>query len=186
MRRIEFSSDELREIERDRYGHADPAVRRRMETLWLKANGEKHRRIVELAGVSRPTVQQLLDTFIAGRLAAVRTYHWKAPVSAPTPHRNLLAKESVVLTQPESDRAALEVHEKSRVKFAAPAMLRRLSAGDRQVPRRTEHHASLEDRQLDDPQFSDVWKCINARKVSYSYAPCCGIRVVAFGSDPGV
>ena len=93
MRRIEFSSDELREIERDRYEHADPAVRRRMEALWLKANGEKHRRIVELAGVSRPTVQRLLDTFIAGGLAAVRTYHWKVPVSALTPHRELLAKE---------------------------------------------------------------------------------------------
>ncbi len=168
MRRIEFSADELREIERDRYEHADLAVRRRMETLWLKGHGEKHRRIAELAKLSRPTVQRLLDTFIAGRLAAVRTYHWKAPVSAPTPHRNLPAKEAVVLTQPESDRAALEVREESRVKFAAPAMLRRLSAGDRQVPRRTGYHALLEDRQLDDPQFSNVWKCINAKKVRYN------------------
>ena len=33
------------EIERDRFGHADLAVRRRMEALWLMGHGEKHRRM---------------------------------------------------------------------------------------------------------------------------------------------
>src|SRR5450432_3778581 len=93
MRRIEFSPDELSEIGRDRYGHANIAVRRRMEALWLKAKGERHERIADLAGLSRPTVQRLLDTFIAGGLAAVQTYHWKVPVSALAPHRDLLAAE---------------------------------------------------------------------------------------------
>jgi transposase len=93
MRRIEFLPDELIEIGRDRYEHADPAVRRRMEALWLKAKGEKHERVAELAGCSRPTVQRLLDTYLAGGLSAVRTYHWKAPVGALAPHRDLLAAE---------------------------------------------------------------------------------------------
>ena len=93
MRRIEFSPDVLSEIGRDRFEHADVAVRRRMEALWLKAHGEKHRRIVELAGVSRPTMQRLLDTYLSGGLPAVRAFHWKVPVSALDPHRELLAAE---------------------------------------------------------------------------------------------
>lgn len=93
MRRIEFPPDVLSEIERDRFTHADPAVQRRMEALWLKAHGETHQRIAELAGVARPTVQRLLGTYLSGGLAAVRTFHWKVPVSALGPHRALLEAE---------------------------------------------------------------------------------------------
>lgn len=94
MRHFEFSRDVLDEIERDRFQHLDPAVQRRMEALWLKAHGERHRRIVELSGLSRPTVQRLLDTYQSGGLAAVRTFHWKVPAaSALEPHRPLLAAE---------------------------------------------------------------------------------------------
>ena len=93
MRQIEFSSDVLSEIERDRFKHLDPAVQRRMEALWLKAHGETHQRIAELAGLSRPTVQRLLDTYLSGGLTAVRTFRWKVPVSALDPHRSLLEEE---------------------------------------------------------------------------------------------
>jgi transposase len=93
MRQIEFSPDVLSEIERDRFKHVEPAVQRRMEALWLKAHGETHQRIAELAGLSRPTVQRLLDTYLSGGLAAVRTFHWKVPVSALDTHRPLLEEE---------------------------------------------------------------------------------------------
>jgi transposase len=93
MRQIEFSPDVLSEIDRDRFEHLDPAVQRRMEVLWLKAHNEKHERIAKLAGLSRPTVQRLLDTYLAGGLPAVRTFHWKIPVSALEPHRLLLEEE---------------------------------------------------------------------------------------------
>ena len=93
MRHIDFSPDVLNEIKRDRFEHMDPAVQQRMEALWLKAHGETHERIAELAGTSRPTVQRLLDTYLTGGLAAVRTFHWKVPVSALEPHRSLLEEE---------------------------------------------------------------------------------------------
>ena len=153
MRRIEFSPEVWREIERDRFRHLHPAVQRRMQALWLKANGEKHQRIAELAGWSRPTVQRLLDLCLAGGLAAVRTFHWKVPLSALEPHRPLVeaefrqrpphtvAEACERSEQPEPDRAALEIHQEGRFELATPAMFWRFPARDRQVPRRAGHPA---------------------------------------------
>ena len=93
MRHFEFPPNVMSEIERERFYHADPLVQRRMEILWLKAHGQPHGLIATLAGVSRATVQRLLDLYEAGSLAAVRTLHWKAPASALTPHRPLLEAE---------------------------------------------------------------------------------------------
>jgi transposase len=93
MRQFEFSQDVLSQIERDRFQHPDPTVQRRMEALWLKAHGEKHLRIVELSGLSRPTLQRLLDKYESGGLAEARAFHWKVPVSALEPHRADLEAE---------------------------------------------------------------------------------------------
>ena len=93
MRRFEFSEDVLAEIERDRFRHPDPLVQRRMEVLWLKAHGETHVRIAELAGLSRATVQRVLDQYETGGVQAVRTFYWHVPSSELTPHRSLLEAE---------------------------------------------------------------------------------------------
>jgi transposase len=93
MRRFEFPLNVMTEIERDRFHHADPAVQRRMEILWLKAHGQTHEQIATLASVSRATVQRLLDAYQTGSLKAVRTFHWKTPASALTPHQPLLEAE---------------------------------------------------------------------------------------------
>jgi transposase len=93
MRHFEFSLDVLAVIERDRFRHPDPLVRRRMEVLWLKAHGETHVRIAELAGVSRATMQRVLDQYQAGGLESVRTFHWHIPISKLAPHQSQLEEE---------------------------------------------------------------------------------------------
>ena len=93
MRQFEFPEDVLARIDHDRFEHAAPAVRRRMEMLWLKAHDEKHERIAELSGVTRPTVQRVLDLYQEGGLAGAQAYHWNMPVSALAEHRATLAAE---------------------------------------------------------------------------------------------
>ena len=93
MRHFEFSQDVLAEIARDRFQHPDPLVQRRMEVLWLKAHSETHERIAELAGLSRATVQRILDQYQAGGVQSVRTFHWHVPTSELTPYQQLLEAE---------------------------------------------------------------------------------------------
>jgi hypothetical protein len=51
MIRIEFSEQDLKQIQQLRYEHAHPRVRRRMEALWLKSQGLEHQEICRLAGL---------------------------------------------------------------------------------------------------------------------------------------
>jgi transposase len=93
MRHFEFSRDVLGAIERDRFKHPDPLVQRRMEVLWLKAHGETHVRIAELAGLSRATVQRVLDQYEAGGIELVRTFYWHVPSSELAPYQPQLEAE---------------------------------------------------------------------------------------------
>ena len=93
MRHFDFPPEVMTQIEHDRFHHADPQVQRRMEILRPTAHGQPHAEIATLAGVSRATVQRLLDIYQTGNPAAVRTFHWKVPASALTPHQPLLEAE---------------------------------------------------------------------------------------------
>lgn len=93
MRQLDFPADVLTQIARDRYHHPDPLVQRRMEVLWLKSLHQPHALIAQIAGVSRPTVQRVLRAYDSGGLDAARTFHWKTPVCALTPHQAVLEEE---------------------------------------------------------------------------------------------
>jgi transposase len=93
MRRFEFTEEQRQRIAHERFHHPDPAVRRRMEILWLKLHGETHERIAELTEMSRRTVQRVLDSFWNGGLEAVPQFHWHRPTSALTTHVSTLEEE---------------------------------------------------------------------------------------------
>lgn len=93
MRNFEFPRDVLNQIDHDRFFHPDPSVQRRMEVLRLKAHGQKHEQIAELSGLSRPTVQRLLDKYQSGGLAEVRSYHWPGRTGALDVHQATLEAE---------------------------------------------------------------------------------------------
>ena len=85
-----FSESEIEAIAAERYRHPYPRVQERMEILWLKCKDETHERIAELAGVSRSTVQRTLRIYAAKKLEGVRSFGWKGPTSALTPHKGTI------------------------------------------------------------------------------------------------
>jgi transposase len=116
MRQFEFPEDVLARIGQDRFEHSDPGVRRRMEMLWLKAHGEGHQRIAELSGLSRPTVQRVLDKYKEGGLAAAQAYHWHTPVSVLMEHQATLAAEFERQPPHTASEACLRIEQLTGVK----------------------------------------------------------------------
>ena len=93
MRRFTFTEEVQQELAKQRYHHPDPRVQKRMEIVWLKSKGEIHERIAELAGVSRRTVQRVLDLFAEEGLDGLRKFHWRGQTSALVPYRKSLEEE---------------------------------------------------------------------------------------------
>ena len=90
MRTVNFDPAVLDAIRHDRYHHPHPRVQQKMEVLWLKSQGVTHAEIGKLAGVSRRTVQRILDDYRAGGLDQVRTLSFRRPQSELLQHQGTL------------------------------------------------------------------------------------------------
>ena len=64
-----------------------------MEILSLKAAGFRHREIAQAAGVSRSTIQRLLNLFGKAGMEGVREFHEQGPTSALAEHAASLGEE---------------------------------------------------------------------------------------------
>ncbi len=103
MRTFVFPQTDLDLIQHDRYHHPHPRVQQKMEVLWLKSQNLTHARIGELAGVSRRTVQRILDAYLVGGLPQVRTLSFRRPQSELANYRDTL--EDYFLEHPPASAA---------------------------------------------------------------------------------
>jgi transposase len=111
-----FSPAMVEAMARDRYRHPDPRVQERMEILWLKTKDETHDRIAQLANVSRSTVQRTLRIYTAKGLEGVRSFGWKGPPSARTPHRATIEEEFRKHPPHTAHQAAQRIEERTGVR----------------------------------------------------------------------
>jgi transposase len=77
--------------------------KQKMEVLWLKSQSLTHAHIGELAGVSRRTVQRILDAYVAGGLEQVRKLSFRRPESELAKYRGTL--EDFFLEHPPASTA---------------------------------------------------------------------------------
>lgn len=78
---IEFTPEERKDLNYERYHHPDPRVQRRMEVLWLKSHGLPHAQIAEVAGVSENTMRADFELFLAGGVEKLKEMHYYRPES---------------------------------------------------------------------------------------------------------
>jgi transposase len=103
MRTFIFSQMDLDLIHHDRYQHPHPRVQQKMEVLWLKSQGLTHANIGKVAGVSRRTVQRILDAYLVGGLQQVRRLSFRRPESELAKYRGTL--EDYFLEHPPASTA---------------------------------------------------------------------------------
>lgn len=128
MIRIEFSEHDLVEIQRLRYEHPHPRVRRRMEVLWLKSQGLAHQEICRLADVSSNTLRQYLRVFQAGGLKQSLALNFYAPISELEHHRFALAAYFRAHPPATLNEAAAKIQELTDIKRSPSAVGRFLNS----------------------------------------------------------
>lgn len=91
MIQIRVSQQQKLEIKRLRDDHPHPTIRRRMDALWLKAQGLPHQDICRIVGISNNTLCRYLRMFESGALTKVQAVNFYTPTSELDEYRLRLA-----------------------------------------------------------------------------------------------
>lgn len=84
--RIEFTENDLQELKFWRYHHPHPRVQQRMETLWLKSQGLRHKEIARLTDLSVNVVTQYIKAFREGGTEKLKEINFNQPQSELVKH----------------------------------------------------------------------------------------------------
>lgn len=90
MIKIEFTEEEIKALNHERYHHPHPRVQRKIEALWLKSQGEKHKRIAQLTGVSINVVTQYFKEYKGGGIEKVKELNFYRPQSNLVEHQQTI------------------------------------------------------------------------------------------------
>jgi transposase len=93
VRELEFSAEVVRELDRERFEHPHPEVRRRMMVVWTWSQDFSQRNCARVGGVSERTVRRYLKGFQEGGLERLRELRWKGPGRRLQPHAATLEAE---------------------------------------------------------------------------------------------
>jgi transposase len=150
MIQIEFSVADIKALQEEKRSHPDRRVRRRMETLHLKALGYPHQEIGQIVGITQKTLRDYLRLYQAGGLEALKVRKFYQPESALEPHRAILEAEFKARPAPSMKEAAARVEQLTGVRrspdqvrrYLTKLGLKRLKTG--QVPAKADPQAQAE------------------------------------------
>jgi len=81
MIEIKFTEKEKDTLNFERYNHPHPRVQRKMEALWLKSQGESHKRIAQLTGISINIVTRYIKEYQSGGIEKLKEINFHGPKS---------------------------------------------------------------------------------------------------------
>ena len=110
MIQMTFSFEEIEALERERFTHVHPFVRRKMEALFLKSQQLPPQLICQLCRICGNTLRSYLDEYQAGGLEQLKALRFYRPVSRLEEHR-------------ERVQAELQLHPVATVKQARAKIL---------------------------------------------------------------
>ncbi len=84
---IEFSEADIEALDHERFNHPHPKVRRKMDALYLKAKGLKHREICRLCGISKQTLVTYLTQYKRGGIERLGQLNYKGQASKLNAYR---------------------------------------------------------------------------------------------------
>ncbi len=73
---IEFTSETLGILKKERHTHPIPLVRRRLEALWLKSRGLSNYRIASLVGIYESTLRDYFQLYQQNGIEGVKNLYF--------------------------------------------------------------------------------------------------------------
>lgn len=92
MVKLEFSPVESEALNYERYHHPHPRVQQKMEALWLKSCGLRHKEICRLTGIGSTTLTGYLRAYQTGGPEALKEVRCYRPESELQAYRGTLEK----------------------------------------------------------------------------------------------
>lgn len=90
MTQVEFTAEDKQALHYERYHHPHPRVQRKMEALWLKSQGESHKRIAQLTGLTANMITQYIKEYAAGGIQRLKELHFYQPQTELLKHQQTL------------------------------------------------------------------------------------------------
>ncbi len=81
MLRIDFIQEDIDELHYERYHHPHPLVQKKMETLYLKSQGIKHKDICQLCKISKTTLTVYIKQYQNGGIEELKKIDYKGQPS---------------------------------------------------------------------------------------------------------
>ena len=76
MIKIDFSQEDIASLHHERFHHPHPAIRKRMDVVYLKSQGLKHKEISRLCRLSKDSVTQYLKMYRDGGLESLQKWDY--------------------------------------------------------------------------------------------------------------
>lgn len=93
MIKLTFTPAIIDQLHDERTQHPHPRVRQRMEAVYLKALGFKHKEIGRIVRISQNTLQEYLQLYQTGGVEALKQFHFNEPKSDLDDYQELLRQE---------------------------------------------------------------------------------------------
>jgi len=90
MIKIGFSEADKEALHYERYNHPHPFVQKKMEVVWLKSQGIKHKDICRITRLCSTTVTSYLSEYHEGGINALKTLSFRKPQSDLEEYRGSL------------------------------------------------------------------------------------------------
>lgn len=88
--KLEFSEEEIKVLDRERYHHPHPNIRKRMEVLYLKSQQFQHQQIRQICGISKSTLSKYLKQYKTEGIEGLKQLNYKGQPSQLHQHTAVL------------------------------------------------------------------------------------------------
>jgi transposase len=136
MIRIEFSDEEIQQLNYERYHHPHPRVQKKMEVLYLRSQGLSHQEIRRLCQISKTTLVSYLRQYQQGGIEQLKQLNYKGKPSQLNEHVETLEtyfKEHMPRTVTEAQAKIEEITGIKRSPTQIRAFLQRIGMRCRKV-----------------------------------------------------